>query len=207
MKSYGGKEEKLDFIRAFEQGWIQYKSGFTQFVPLGIGASAPAIFFYISIPYGIIITLLLQGFFFLLLAENIVANGTLGKGKVHYTKHLLWKYFKNGFVVTLFLLPLLAIGFLLLIIPSIILFSLFMFSFFIVVTKDKFAIDACMESLRQGFGYRLHLFLLSLVFYSGILILYMISGFCPICFIALSAIVIPYYFCVIFEFYEQLEKK
>jgi hypothetical protein len=207
MRSYGNKEEKLDFARAFEQGWIQYKSGFTKFVPFSIGAFVPVFFFYFSIPWGILLTFLFQGFFFLLLSENIVSSGTLGKGKVRYTKHLLWKFFKNGLVLSIFILPLLLLGFVLFIIPSIILFSLFMFSFFIVISKDKFAIDACMESLRHGLGYRLHLFLVSLIFYSGIIILYMISGFCSICFMALNAIIFPYYFCVIFEFYEQLEKK
>lgn len=207
MKSYGSKDEILDFVRAFEQGWIQYKSNFRRLIPFGIASSVPVLFFYMNIPAGIIITILLQGFFFLLLAENVVSAGTLGERRTVYTKHLLWKYFKNGMVLTIFLLPLLLVGFVLFIIPSVILFSLFIFSFFIVVSKEKFAIDACMESLRDGFGYRLHLFLLSLIFYSAMIILYILSGFCPICFFMLNALIVPFFFCIAFEFYEQLEKK
>ncbi len=207
MRSYGNKEESLNFVGAFEQGWIQYKSSFKRLLPFGIAASIPTFFFFFSITTGIVFTILLQGFFFLLLAENVVASGTYGTAKVIYSKHMLWKYFKNGVVLTAFLLPLLIIGFVVFIIPSVILLSLFMFSFFIVVSKDKFAIDACMESLRQGFGYRLHLFLLALVFYAGMIIVYMLTSFCPICLVALNSLVIPYFFCVTFEFYEQLEKK
>ena len=207
MRNYGSKEESLDFVGAFEQGWIQYKSSFRRLIPFGAASSIPVLFFYMNIPAGILITILLQGFFFLLLAENVVTAGTLGERRTVYTKHLLWKYIKNGVVLTIFLLPLLLVGFILFIIPSVILFSLFVFSFFIVVSKDKFAIDACMESLRDGFGYRLHLFLLSLIFYAAMIILYILSGFCSVCFVVLNALIIPFFFCVAFEFYEQLEKK
>jgi hypothetical protein len=207
MRSYNSKEESLDFVRSFEQGWIQYKSNFRNLIPLGIASSVPVLFFYLNIAVGILMLILLQGLIFLLLAENVVAGGTLGSRKVHYTRHMIWKFFKNGLVLTLFLFPLLIIGFVMFIIPSVILLSLFIFSFFVVVSKDKFAIDACMESLRQGFGYRLHLFLLSLIFYAGMIVLYILAGYCPLCFAGLSALIIPYFFCVTFEFYEQLEKK
>jgi len=205
MKEYNKKSEKLDFVGAFDQAWVQYKANFMQLLPFGLAASIPPLFFLGSIPFGVAATILFEGFLLLLLAEKVV-NVTNGI-KSHFTAYSLLNHLKNGLLLSLFLFPLLVIGFVFLILPSVMLFSLFMFSFFIVVVKEKFAIDACMESLRLGFGYRLHFFLFALIFYSATMIIYIVTEGFPILFIPLYGVALPYFFTVIFEFFEQLEKK
>ena len=82
-----------------------------------------------------------------------------------------------------------------------------MFTFFITARKQKFAIDAMMDSLREGNGYRLPLFLFSLIFYaSAALALLLAQLLLPLGFIA-GALLTPYFFSVIYEFYDQLETK
>ena len=205
MEEYRKKSEKLDFVGAFDQGWVQYKANFLQLIPFGIAASIPPLFFLGSISFGVAATIIFEGFLLLLLSEKVV-NSTNGI-KTRYTAYSLLNHLKNGILLALFLFPLLVIGFVILILPSVLLFSLFMFSFFMIVVKEKFAIDACMESLRLGFGYRLHLFLFSLIFYSVIMMIYIVSEGFPVLFIPLSGVVLPYFFVVMHEFFEQLEKK
>lgn len=205
METHKKKNEKLDFVGAFDQGWVQYKSNFLQLIPFGLAAAIPPLFFLGSISFGVAATIIFEGFFLLLLSEKVV-NATNGI-KTHYTAYSLLNHLKNGVLLSLFLFPLLVFGFVFLIIPSVLLFSLFMFSFFMIVVKEKFAIDSCMESLRLGFGYRLHFFLFALIFYSVTMMIYIVSEGFPILFIPLFGAVLPYFFIVIYEFFEQLEKK
>jgi hypothetical protein len=206
MSSGGKKTERLDLVGAFEQGWIQYRANFLKIVPYGFLATVPSVFFLFSITAGVITTVLAQGILFILLANSVfcAVNGT--RNNIYSAAHF-FNLFKNGVVLSIFLLPLLAVSFVLLIVPSVIVFSLFMFSFFIVAAKDKFAVDALMDSLRFGFGYRLHLFLFSLIFYSSVIISAIISNFIPLIFILINGLALPFFFAVIYELYEQLEKK
>lgn len=205
MDEYKKKSDKLDFVGAFDQGWVQYRANFLQLLPFGLAASIPPLFFLGSISFGVAATILFEGFMLLLLCEQVV-NTTNGI-KTNYTLYSILAHFKKGVLLALFLFPLLVVGFVVLILPSVLLFSLFMFAFFMIVVKEKFAIDACMESLRLGFGYRLHFFLFSLIFYSVIMMIYIVSEGFPILFIPLSGVALPYFFIVIYEFFEQLEKK
>lgn len=205
MEMQKRKNEKLDFVGAFDQGWIQYKSNFLQLIPFGLAASIPPLFFLGSISFGVAATIIFEGFFLLLLSEKVV-NTTNGI-KTHYTGYSLLNHLKNGVILSLFFFPLLVFGFIFLIIPSVLIFSFFMFSFFMIVVKGKFAIDSCMESLRMGFGYRLHFFLFALIFYSVTMMIYVVSEGFPILFIPLFGTALPYFFIVIYEFFEQLEKK
>jgi hypothetical protein len=200
------KTERLDLVGAFEQGWIQYRANFLRIIPYGFLATVPSIFFLWSITSGVIAALLLQGVLFIMLANAVFCSVNGTKNDIYSVSHL-WNMLKNGTVLSIFLLPLLAVSFVLLIVPSVIVFSLFVFSFFIVAAKEKFAVDALMDSLRTGFGYRLHLFLFSLIFYSSVIISAIVSSYIPFIFILINGLTLPYFFAVIYELYEQLEKK
>lgn len=200
------KMENLDLVGAFEQGWIQYKSNFMKLIPFGFLASVPMMLFFVNITAGVLTVVLFQGFLFIILA-NAVASFSSGIRQKLFTFISFVRFFKNGLILSLFLLPLLTIGFVILVVPSVFLFSLFMFSFFFIAQKDRFAVDACMESLREGFGYRLHLFLFSLIFYSSMVTIFMISEMFPPIFVILCSLFLPYIFSVMYELYEQLEKK
>lgn len=152
--------------------------------------------------------LFLEGFFLLFLVDTIVVCNNSENPDLLRRFVENWRgYLKNGFIISCFVFPLLTMGFVAFVIPSILLFSIFIFSFTHVVVKHKFAIDACMESLRQGYGYRLHLFLLSFFFYAAIALIYLITDFHPALFIVISTFFLPYFFAVVQEFFEQLEIK
>ena len=193
------KTERLDFVGAFEQGWIQYKSNFEKLIGWGIAVAVPPLFFNLSITAGIIVLILLANS--VICASQGIKNDTFSSPK------LLLTCFKNGFLISILLFPLLIIGAAAAGIPSVLLFSLFMFTFFITARKQKFAVDAMMDSLREGNGYRLPLFLFALIFYaSAALALLIAQLFMPLGFIA-GALITPYFFSVIYEFYDQLETK
>jgi len=201
------KTERLDFVGAFEQGWIQYKSNFSKLIGLGALVAVPPVFFHFSITAGVILTLIFEGFLMILLANSVICASQGIKNDTFSSPKLLLTCFKNGFLVSILLFPLLIIGAAAAGIPSILLFSLFMFTFFITARKQKFAVDAMMDSLREGNGYRLPLFLFSLIFYaSAALALLLAQLFMPLGFIA-GALITPYFFSVIYEFYDQLETK
>jgi len=206
MSEINRKNESLDLVGAFEQGWIQYKSGFYKVLPYGLISAMPSMFFSFNITIGVVLTILFQGFFLVLLANSVHSLATGTRDDIYSARYLL-SLFKNGLILSIFLFPLLVISFIIFIVPSVIVFSLFMFSFFIVAKKEKFAVDALMESLRLGFGYGLHLFLFSLVFYSSVIIGVILSNVVPMLHVFINGILLPYFFYVIFELYEQLEKK
>ena len=201
------KTERLDFIGAFEKGWLQYKSNFTKLIGWGAAISVPPTFFHFSITAGVILTLLFEGFLMILLANSIICASKGIKNDTFSSPKLLFGCFKNGFLISILLFPLLTIAAAALIIPSIAVFSVFMFTFFITVQNRCFAVDAMMESLRKGNGYRFPLFLFSLIFYaSAALALLLAQILMPLGFIA-GALITPYFFNVIYEFYYQLETK
>ena len=198
------KTEKLDFIGAFEHAWIQYKSNFTKLAGWGAAIAVPPVFFHFSISAGVILTLLLEGFLMILLANSVLCAEKGLKNEIFSSPKLLLNYAKNGFMVSIILFPLLLIGAVAAIIPSIAVFSVFMFTFFITADGGKFATDAMFESLRRGNGYRFPLFLFSLVFYAAAFFaLFLAQLLMPIGFIA-GALITPYFFTVIYEFYDQL---
>jgi hypothetical protein len=201
------KTERLDFVGAFEQGWIQYKSNFEKLIGWGIAVAVPPLFFNLSITAGIIVTFVTEGFLLILLANSVICASQGIKNDTFSSPKLLLTCFKNGFLISILLFPLLIIGAAAAGIPSVLLFSLFMFTFFITARKQKFAVDAMMDSLREGNGYRLPLFLFALIFYaSAALALLIAQLFMPLGFIA-GALITPYFFSVIYEFYDQLETK
>ncbi|MBO7128048.1 hypothetical protein J6W78_10980 [bacterium] len=201
------KTERLDFTGAFEQGWIQYKSNFTKLIGWGAAIAVPPVFFHFDIKAGIILTLIFEGFLMILLANSVVCTSRGLKNDTFSSAKLLLSCFKNGFLISIILFPLLVISFVAVIVPSIVLFSVFMFTFFITARKQTFAVDAMWDSLREGNGYRLPLFLFSLIFYASATLAFLLAQlFMPLGFIA-GALITPYFFSVIYEFYDQLETK
>lgn len=201
------KTERLDFIGAFEKGWIQYKSNFTKLIGWGAAIAVPPVFFHFSITAGVILTLISEGFLMILLANSVLCASKGLKNDTFSSPKLLLNCFRNGFLVSILLFPMLTIGAAALVVPSIAVFSIFMFTFFITVQNRCFAVDAMMESLRKGNGYRFPLFLFSLIFYaSAALALLLAQILMPLGFIA-GALITPYFFSVIYEFYDQLETK
>ncbi len=201
------KTERLDFVGAFEQGWIQYKSNFTKLIGWGAAISVPPAFFHYSITAGVILTLVFEGLLMIMLANSVVCASKGLKNDSIASPGIVLNYIKNGFLISILLFPLLLIGAVAGVIPSIALFSLFMFTFFITARKQKFAIDAMMDSLREGNGYRFPLFLFSFIFYAAAaLALLLAQLLLPLGFIA-GALLTPYFFSVIYEFYDQLETK
>jgi len=212
MSMQSRRADSFDFVGAFEQAWVQYKANFFKLLFFGVLAALPPLLVFYNIYYGIAITFIFEGFFLLLLSDAVSTfNNSSNINYIARFKQLGFHYFKNGFVIALFIFPPIALGLLAFVIPSIIAFSLFLFSFSMVVDRNKFAIDACMESFRFGYGYRVHVFLLSLIFYTVTAFIYILVNFYTdnntlIFFIAL-ALFLPYFFAIIHEFYEQLEKK
>ena len=201
------KTERLDFVGAFEQGWIQYKSNFTRLIGWGAALAVPPAFFHYDITVGVVLTLLFEGFLMILFANSVICASKGIKNDSFASAKLLLNCFKNGFIISILLFPLLVIGAAAAIIPSIAIFSLFMFTFFITARKQRFAVDAMWDSLREGNGYRLPLFLFSLIFYaSAALALLLAQLLLPLGFVA-GALITPYFFSVIYEFYDQLEMK
>ena len=201
------KTESLDFVSAFEQGWVQYKSNFAKLIGWGTAISVPPAFFHYSITAGVITSFIFEGFLMILLANSVFCASKGIKNDSFSSAKFLLTCFKNGFLIAILLFPLLTIGAAAAIIPSVILFSLFMFTFFITARKQRFAVDAMWDSVREGNGYRLPLFLFSLIFYaSAALALLLAQLFLPLGFIA-GALITQYFFSVIYEFYDQLEMK
>ncbi|MBO4710377.1 hypothetical protein J5681_00490 [bacterium] len=202
------KTERLDFINAFEHGWIQYKTNFTKHIGWGLAIAVPPVFFHFNITAGVILTLIFEGFLMIMLANSVICSSQGLKNDIFSSPRLLLNCFKNGFLISILLFPLLTISFVAAIIPSIAIFSIFMFTFFIIVRKQSFAVDAMVESLRKGNGCRLPLFLFSFIFYaSAALALFLAQWiFMPLGFIV-GALITPYFFTVIYEFYYQLETK
>ena len=198
---------KPDFVGAFEHGWIQYKSNFSKIAGWGAATAVPPVFFHFSITAGVVLTFVLEGLLLILLANSVICSSRGLKNDVFSSPNLLLNYAKNGFLVSILLFPLLLIGAAAAVIPSIIVFSVFMFTFFIVARDRKFAIDAMVESLRKGNGCRLTLFLFSFIFYAAAAFaLFLAQIFMPLGFIA-GGLITPYFFMVIYEFYDKLETK
>ena len=82
-----------------------------------------------------------------------------------------------------------------------------MFTFFISASKQQFAVDAMAESLRKGNESRLPLFLFSLIFYAAAFFAVFLEQLVPSFGFIAGTLITPYFFSVIYEFYEQLEKK
>lgn len=200
------KTENLDFAGAFEQAFIQYKANFTKLIGYGLLASIPPLFFSFNITVAVALTLVLEGFLMVVLANSIICSAR-GLKNDSFAIYNLLRFFKNGFLISILLFPLLTISLVAFVLPSLLLFSLFMFSFFIVPNKQKFAVDALMESLREGNGHRFPLFLFSLIFYGVITLLVLFSQLFWPSFVILGTFLLPYLFSVIYELYDQLEKK
>ena len=201
------KAEKLDFVGAFEHAWIQYKSNFAKLIGWGAAIAVPPVFFHFSITAGVILTLLFEGFLMILLANSVVCASKGLKNDTFSSVKLLLTCFRNGFLTSILLFPMLTISAVTAVIPSIALFSVFMFTFFISARQQRFAVDAMTESLCKGNGYRLPLFLFSLIFYASAALAFLLAQlFMPLGFVA-GALITPYFFLVIYEFYDQLETK
>ena len=201
------KAERLDFIGAFERAWFQYRSNFKELLIWGFVFSLPPIVFYFDITAGVVFTILFGGFSSILLANAVMCASKGVKNDAFSSFSSVMNFLKNGFLISVLLFPLLIIGTVLLLIPSVALFSVFMFSFFSAATDQKFAVDALIDSLRMGNGSRLPLFLFAFIFYAAVAFLLLIFQIAlPLGFIA-SGCATPYFFSVIYEFYYQLETK
>lgn len=198
------KTKQLDFIKPFEHAWNRYKSGFAKFTALGAALALPSVCFKFSISAGVLITLVFEGFAAILLANAVTESAKGLKTGIFSSRTLLFNYLKNGFLLSILLFPALVLGAVAGIIPAIAVFSVFMFSFFITASKQNFAVDALVESLRIGNGYRLPLFLFSLIFFASLAFsLFLFQIFMPLGFVA-QAMMFPYFFSVIYELYDQL---
>ncbi len=202
----------LDLSGAFDQAWIQYRANFWKVLPFGILAVLPPLGFLHSIPLGIVLVFALEGLFLMMLVDTIrLADREENPDIVKRNFGRIWHNLKNGAVISLFVLPLLLIGFVALILPSILFFSLFLFSFGHATARDKFGIDACMESYRGGKGYRLPLFLVAFLLYLLIALLfiasYQLTGGAGWLAALPAAFALPYFYMVVEELYEQLEQK
>ncbi len=221
------RSESFDFAGAFSQGWVQYRANFIYHIPFAVLAALPPFAFYYSVEAGIVTAVMFQNMFILMLADVLQRTATSDTPAIgEMLKKRTVLYFKNGFVVSIFVFPLLVLGalpmlpFLIstvvfpllvilaaLILPAVFFFSIFMYSFFEVAVKSKFGIDACMESFRLGKGYRLYGFILAILFFLVYALLYVFLEPWPIAIGVGSALFLPYFFSVIREIFEQLEKK
>jgi len=207
----GGKSTSFDFIGAFEQAWIQYKSNFFKLLPFGILASLPPTIIFYSLELGLPLTFFFEGVVLMFLSDVIShssnSRDSLLSGRL---KKQLPFYFKNGVIISIILTPLLLLSSILLF-PGVLFLSFFIFTFAEIVNRRKFSIDAMMESLRLGYGYRLHLFLLSLILFIAIGYAYLVMEYLtngnPLFFLGIMALFLPYYFIVVEEIFEQLERK
>jgi hypothetical protein len=200
--------DSFDFAGSFEQAWVQYKVSILHLLPYSFFASLPVFLIFYFFKLGVFSLFFFQGFALLVLSEAVFDFSNESSPKIILKiKSHFWEFFKNGFVLSVFLFPLLILGFIVFVIPSIFLFSLFMFSFFQVVLKRKFAIDASMESFRLGKGFRLPLFLFSMIFYFSFIVVAFFTQSFPLFFLLFSAFLLPYFFLVIKEIFEQLEMK
>ena|GEM_PF-880458 len=202
----------LDLSGALDQAWIQYRANFWKVIPFGILAVLPPLGFLHSIPLGLALLFAFEGMFLMMLADTIrLADREEQPDIVKRNFGRIWHNLKNGAIIMLFVLPLLIIGFAALILPSVLFFSLFTFAFGHAAFRDKFGIDACMESYRSGAGSRLPLFLTAFSLYLVIALFFIVAyqfvdgagwlAAFP------AAFCVPYYFMVIEELYEQLEQK
>ncbi|MFO7734829.1 MAG: hypothetical protein R6W70_01300 [bacterium] len=207
MRKQQGNETLLDIASAFEQAWLQYRFLVWKLLPFGFMVSFPFFIFFYSMPGGIAFTVLFEGVAVLMLVS------AFRYFRHHEYKDILsmlmqnfWFFVKNGFLLSLFLFPLLILGSAVFIFPAVLFFSFFMFSFFEVASNDKFAIDACMESYRMGRGYRIHLFLFSLVVFASLIIVHIFTDTSPFAFLVVNSFLIPYFVIVINELFEQIKK-
>ena len=188
----------LDLSGALDQAWIQYRANFWKVIPFGILAVLPPLGFLHSIPLGLLLVVGLEGIFLMMLVDTIrLADREEKPDIVKRNFGRIWHNLKNGTIITLFVLPLLIIGFAALILPSVLFFSFFAFAFGHAATRDKFGIDACMESYRSGAGYRWPLFLTALSLYLVIALLfiagYQLTGGAGWTAFAPAAFCLPYY--------------
>ncbi|MGI6394168.1 MAG: hypothetical protein ACOX2F_05490 [bacterium] len=206
MSKIEKKTKQLDLVNSFEQGWSLYKTHFTKIVPWGLLLMVPSILFHFSIALGIVSVILFQGALLILLADKIDSSLSGIEKKVQKEGYF-WNLIKSGTILSIILLPMLLISFVILIIPSIIVFTLFMFSFFIIAQKNKLPVDALMKSYEISSKQMLPLFLFSFILYGAVITSAIISNFVPFLHVVLCGVIIPYFFIVIYKFYEQLEEK
>lgn len=203
--------DRLRVAAALDQAWIQYRANFGRMIPFGILAVLPPLGFLHSLPLGLALLFGVEGTVIMMLVDAVHRADTEERPDlVRRCVRRAWHNIKNGTVIMLFILPLFLVGFVALIVPSILFFSFFLFSFHHAAVRDKFAIDACMESYRNGRGLRGPLFLLALSFYLIIaflfLLAYQLFGGAGWLAVLPCAFFLPYYFMVIEEIFQRLEQ-
>jgi len=200
----------FNITAALEQAWVQYRANVWRVLPFGVLTVFPAIGFVHSIALGLFLVFLCEGWALMALTEAVrITNREENPALTMLMLRRAWHHWKNGFVIVLFLFPLLLIGFIAFVVPSILFWSLFMFSFHHAVVRNKFAIDACMESFRSGRGNRIALFwiavfpyLVTMVLYIGAFVLFDGNGWVAA---VPMAFFVPYYVMAIEELFEQWE--
>lgn len=199
-----GRSSKIDFVGAFEKGWTFYKANLKKLVLWGALLASPQLFFAMNLTAGFITTFVLEGFFMVLLANAIVHAADNTPTDILNPRVFVF-FAKNGVLLSVILFPLLTLASVILVIPAVLLFSAFMFSFFLIAEKRSSAVDSMMLSMQMTKGSRIPLFLFSAVFFFAIMLCSVSLGlFLPLGFVLFSGI-LPYLFCVIYQFYRDLE--
>ncbi len=201
-----GRSSKIDFVGAFEKGWTIYKANLKKLVLWGVLLASPLLFFALNLTAGFITTFVLEGFFMVLLANAIVHAVNNTSPDIFNPKAAIF-FIKNGVLLSIVLFPLLTLASVILVVPAVLLFSAFMFSFFLIAEKRSSSIDSMMASMQMSKGNRIPLFLFSAVFFFAVILCSVSLGiFLPLGFVLFSG-VLPYLFCVIYQFYRDLENK
>jgi len=201
---------RFNLAGALEQAWVQYRANLWRVFPFAVLTVLPPLGFLHSIATGVVLVLLFEGWAIMMLTEATRLSGREeNPALVPHMFHRAGGHIKNGTVIVLFVLLLLVVGFVPLVIPSIFFYSLFIFSFCHAAVRNKFAIDACMESFRSGRGNRLPLFLVAAflylamaAFYTAAYLLFDGAGWAAA---VPAAFFLPYYAMVIEELFEQWE--
>lgn len=201
-----GRSSRIDFVGAFEKGWTFYKGNFKKLVIWGAFLASPLLFFAMNLTAGFITTFVLEGFFMVLLA-NAIVHAVSGTPTDILNPRVFTFFAKNGVLLSVIMLPLLTLASVILVVPAVLLFSAFMFSFFLIAEKRVSSVDSMMQSMQMTKGSRFPLFLFSAVFFFAIILCSVSLGLLPPLGFVLFSGVLPYLFCVIYQFYRDLENK
>ncbi len=159
----------LNIVASFEEAFFLMKERLPILALYGIITMIPPALFVWSPVFGGIITILTEGLLMLCLIEAVDKDTSLFE---ECTPAKLLTFWEKGTVMTVLLLPLFALSFLLLIIPGIIVLSLFLFSGIIATEEQNGAIDSLMASIRLGQHHRLSVFFFAFILFFSFAILF-----------------------------------
>ncbi|MCK5808234.1 hypothetical protein KAH37_04525 [bacterium] len=193
--------KQINIVSLFEEGFVAFKQSWKKSVPFGILALLPLAILMWSPLIGSVAVLLFQGPL-LLLAIEVSHTDKLPQFKEKVSS--LFSLFENGFILTVILVPLFSISLLLVVIPAVIVISLFLFSGSLIMVDKRFAIDALMESVKLGEKHRLALVFLSFIMLSSFAILFVFTESIPIFFAIGGGFLLSYELAVVVAAYNRL---